>query len=197
MTQPDLVSAISPIVGALEQLSVSYYIGGSVASSAHGLPRTTLDVDLVADLRPAHVEDLVRTLRDGYYLDAETIREATNQSSTFNVIHLATMLKVDVFVLGADDYDRTALGRGCKAAIGSAGEEGEFVVASPEDIILLKLRWYRMGNEVAHQQWSDAVGVLKVQGDALDAGYLSKWADYLEVADLLKRALEDAGQDEG
>lgn len=197
MTQPDLVSAIGPIIAALEQLSVSYYIGGSVASSAHGLPRTTLDVDLVANLKPTHVQDLIRTLGDDYYLDAQTIRHATKQSSTFNVIHLATMLKVDVFVLGADDYDRTAFRRARKAAIGSAGEVGEFVVASPEDIILLKLRWYRMGNEVAQQQWSDAVGVLKVQSDALDAEYLSKWAAYLQVADLLKRALEEAGQDKG
>ena len=105
------------------------------------------------------------------------------------------MLKVDVFVLGTDDYDRTVLRRARNAAIGSAGEEREFVVASPEDIILLKLRWYRMGNEIAQQQWSDAVGVLKVQGDILDVEYLSKWADYLQVPDLLKRALEEAGQD--
>jgi hypothetical protein len=197
MTQPDLVSAIGPIVAALQQLGVSYYIGGSVASSAHGLPRTTLDVDLVADLKPTHVEDLVRILGGEYYLDAEVIRDATRQLTTFNVIHLATMLKVDVFVLGADDYDRTAFRRARKAAIGSAGEVAEFVVASPEDIILLKLRWYRMGDEVAQQQWSDAVGVLKVQGDALDAEYLSKWADYLRVADLMTRALEEAGQDRG
>src|SRR3954470_15453589 len=98
MNMPDILAATTPIVEVLEQLTVSYYIGGSVGSSVHGLPRLTIDVDLVADLRIEHVRPLVKLLEESYYIDADAVRDAIRRKSSFNAIHLDTMLKVDVFI---------------------------------------------------------------------------------------------------
>jgi len=196
VTPSDLVAATLPVVNAFERLEVSYFVGGSVASSAHGLPRTTLDVDLVADLKHAHVAPLVEQLQAAYYVDADMIYDAIDRRSSFNVIHLETMLKVDVFVLKQEPYDQTAFRRAqAKHPLLSQEStvETRFVLASAEDVVLHKLLWYRMGGEVSDRQWTDVLGVLKVQGAALDLTYMKHWADDLDVADLLDRALHEAG----
>ena len=194
MTSSDLVRANLPVIEAFEQLGVAYYVGGSVASSAYGLPRTTLDVDLVADLKHTHVAPLTEQLQAAYYVDAAMIDEAVTRRSSFNVIHLDTMLKVDVFVLKQESYDQTAFRR---ARAGSPEQQPSppFVLAQPEDVILHKLLWFRMGGEVSERQWTDVLGVLKVRGDALDLAYMQQWAGDLGVAALLQRALHEAGFD--
>lgn len=118
----DILSSMIPVVDAFEELGVAYYIGGSVASLAHGMYRTTADVDLIADLRMEHVRPLKRLLQSMYYIDEDMIRDAIRHRSEFNLL-----------------------------------------------------------------------GVLKVQGTNLDIGYLQRWASSLRVADLLERALMDAG----
>ncbi len=193
MTSSDLVAATLPVVEALERLGVAYYVGGSVASSAYGLPRTTLDVDLVADLNHAHVAPLTEQLQAAYYVDAAMIHDAVARRSSFNVIHLETMLKVDVFVLKQEFYDQTAFRRARARNREQQPGTTPFVLAQPEDVVLHKLLWYRMGDEVSDRQWTDVLGVLKVQGDALDLAYMQQWADDLDLADLLQRALHEAG----
>lgn len=192
MVSPDILSAAGPVVEALEALGVPYLVGGSVASSAYGLARSTLDVDLVADLRQEHVQSLVSRLRDRYYIDEEMIREAIHHRSCFNLIHLDTMLKVDIFVLKSRDYDRTAFGKRRRDTLSEAPDARTYYLASPEDTILNKLEWYRMGDHVSDRQWNDVIGVLKVQHDQLDRSYLQRWAEELGLADLLERALEEA-----
>jgi len=86
------------VIDALEKLGVRYLIGGSLASAIYGVPRATMDADLVADLRVEHAEALARALADAFYVDAEMIRDAVRQQRSFNVIHLETAFKVDVFV---------------------------------------------------------------------------------------------------
>ena len=192
---PEILAAIEPLVAAFDALGVSYHVGGSVASSAYGVARSTLDVDIVADLSQKHVSSLVRTLEESYYVDAKLIQEAIRRERSFNLVHLETMLKVDVFISKDHPFDRECLKRRRQETI----EEGPTSTAvlymtSPEDIILRKLTWYRSGGEVSERQWNDVLGVLKVQSSALDVPYLRLWAERLEVADLLRRVFEEAGQ---
>lgn len=188
---PDILAAITPIVEALEELGVPYHIGGSVASSLYGLPRLTIDVDLVADLHLGHVRPLVKSLQTIYYIDEEMVRDAISRRSSFNIIHQDTILKVDVFIPKSRLFDQEELRRAQQEVLLEGTRS--FNVASPEGTILNKLEWYRMGGEVSDRQWNDILGVLKVQGTDLDMNYLQKWAASLNVIDLLERALVDAG----
>jgi len=186
-----ILAAITPIVEALEQLGVNYHIGGSVASSVHGIVRATIDADLVAELRQEHVRPLVKRLEADYYIDEDAVKDAVRRRSSFNAIHLETMLKVDVFIPKARLFDQEELRRVRLQPL--VENTRPFYVASPEGTILNKLEWYRMGGEVSDRQWNDILGVLKVQGTNLDMAYLQRWAVALNVADLLERALVDAG----
>ena len=188
----DILQVIEPVIQAFEQLDVPYYIGGSVTSSIHGIPRSTVDVDLVADVHPQHVRPLVKILESVYYIDEEMILEAIQRQASFNLIHLETMLKIDIFVLKDTPYHQEAFHRKQKDT--QDEEQGlEFYLASAEDIILLKLEWFRMGGEVSEKQWNDVLGVLKVQNTVLDMDYLRHWAAELNLTALFKQALEDAG----
>ena len=188
---PDILAAITPIVEALEELGIPYHIGGSVASSLYGLPRLTIDADLVADIRMKHVRPLVEQLETDYYIDEDMIRDAIRRQSSFNVIHQDTILKVDIFISKSRLFDQEEL-RKVRQEVLSEGTR-PFNIASPEGTILNKLEWFRMGGEVSDRQWNDILGVLKVQGTNLDIEYLRHWAADLNVTDLLERAFVDAG----
>jgi hypothetical protein len=185
----EIVLAVEPVVDALEELGVRYRIGGSVASSALGVPRSTLDVDLACELRTEHVDRFVDRLRDAYYVDADMIRDAIRRRASFNVIHLATMLKVDVFVRRGRPFEEQSFDRVARRALDEAPDARLFDVTTAEDIILHKLEWYRIGGEISERQWKDVLGVVAVQGDALDLAYLRRWAREIGVDDLLERVL--------
>ena len=99
------------IANVFDRLKISYLVGGSLASSLHGIPRATQDVDMVADLKPQHVTPLVKALEAAFYIDANQIREAIQHGSSFNVIHLDTMFKIDIFVLQDDPASREEMSR--------------------------------------------------------------------------------------
>lgn len=109
MNAPEIVTALAPVVEALEELGVAYHIGGSVASSVHGIPRFTIDADIVTDLRLEHVRLLVKQLEAEYYIDADAVRDAIRRRGSFNAIHLDTMLKVDVFIPKMRAFDQEEL----------------------------------------------------------------------------------------
>ncbi len=188
----ELLAALLPVVDALHALGVAYRIGGSVASSAHGVARATLDVDLMVDLREEHVAPFVARLGASYYLDPDAIRRALGERSSFNVIHLASAMKVDLFVPKARAFDREALRRGIRLSPPLAEGPVELDFLSPEDIVLLKLEWYRKGGCVSDRQWSDILGVLRVHEGRVDVPYLERWARDLGVDELLERALRVA-----
>src|SRR5512136_905248 len=105
----DLLAALSPVVRTLDALAVGYYVGGSLASSAHGVARASLDVSLVAALEMVHVRPFVTALQGAYYLDSGRIEASVRDRWAFNLVHLDTMFKVDVFVARDRPFDREAL----------------------------------------------------------------------------------------
>lgn len=192
MKKPDILAALDPVVKAFEKIGVSYYLVGSVASSAYGIARATLDVDLVADLSVQHVNSLTEMLKSDYYIDKEMILDAIKRHSSFNLIHLETMLKVDIFIIKDRPYDGVAFQRKRKDTLDEEQGAAEFYFASPEDIILNKLEWFQMGGKVSERQWHDVLGIMKVQRELMDKEYLRRWATELGISDLLEQAFLDA-----
>lgn len=183
------------VTTALDALGVAYVIGGSLASIVHGMVRTTMDADIIAELQPHHAAALVAALGDDFYTPGEAvIREAIERRGSFNLIHLATMFKVDIFLPQARAFDRQQLARRIGEQVGGAAGERVWLL-SPEDVVLAKLEWFRLGGESSERQWRDVLGVIVTQSAALDTSYLREWAGRLGVSDLLERALAEAAPD--
>ena len=189
LTEPIAVTTL--VTDALETLGVTYAIGGSLASAVHGVMRATMDADLVADLRLEHVEPLAQALGDAFYADAEMMREAVGHHSSFNVIHLDTMFKVDVFIAKPREFDRSQLARR-QSCVLSEDPPRRAYITSAEDVVLAKLEWYHIGGRTSDRQWRDILGVMKVQKARLDHDYLRRMATTLGVGDLLEQALNEA-----
>ncbi len=186
----ELRLALEPLLLALDALNVPYRIVGSVASSSQGMLRATLDVDLVVQLEQTHIIHLVARLGSDYYADPQGIHEALARGSSFNLIHLETMLKLDLFPLGKREYDRVSFAR-----VQTLELAENFMVnfKTPEDVVLGKLEWFEAGERVSERQWRDIVGLLKVQVKRLDLEYLHHWAGVLNLTELLEQAELEAG----
>lgn len=189
--QNEPIEVTLKVTGVFEQLGVPYAIGGSLASTLYGMVRTTQDSDIVAEMRREHLQPFVSALQDEFYIDEEMIADSIQHNSSFNIIHRETMFKVDVFIPRPRPFLQSQLARAQKQ-IFTFEQEVSAKFASPEDTILSKLEWYRMGGEVSDRQWRDILGVMKTRADDLDLAYLRKWAGELKVSDLLERALMDA-----
>jgi hypothetical protein len=191
-SEVEFLGALRKVITALDALGIEYALGGSFASSLYGEARATRDVDLVAAVSGKQAPLIVAALASEFYVDETQIAQAALDQTAFNLIHLKTMAKVDVFVVWRTEFGRTQLARRQQKQVGST-EPLDLFVTSAEDTVLAKLDWYRKGGEVSDRQWRDVLGVLKVQADALDRVYLRDWAARLNLTDLLRRAGEDAG----
>jgi hypothetical protein len=180
-------AAILPVTRVFVQMGIPYYIGGSIAGSAYSLPRTTYDVDMIADMQASHVVPFVVRLDADYYVDRGAILDALVHRSSFNMMHHATGINIDVFIPGDRPFDRIQFSR--VQAHMLPGTDEPVNLASPEDVILNKLAWYVLGNYVSDQQWRDVQALLRVQGDRLDTRYLRHWAAALDLSTLLEFAL--------
>jgi hypothetical protein len=189
MTLPEPLAVTLAVIEVLDALQVPYFLGGSFASSAQGAARATLDADIVADLQPEHVPAFIEELQNAFYLDPDTIRHAVRRRGSFNLIHLKTMFKVDVFVNQGRPFEQSQFARRQVSQL-SADPERTAYFSSPEDTVLAKLEWYRLGGEASDRQWRDVLSVLRVQQGRLDLGYLATWAEQLGVTDLLRRAFD-------
>jgi hypothetical protein len=181
--------ALAGLAQALDGMQVPWFVSGSLASSLHGIPRSTNDVDVVATLPAQAADELVQRLGDGYYADAGMIRKAFAGRGACNVIWLATMMKVDLMP-PRFAFDLEAMRRRQRSVL-TDGDEGvlPIFVATPEDAILSKLYWYRQGREISERQLRDIQGILGVHRQNLELPYLRHWAAQAGVLDLLERAL--------
>jgi len=180
-------AAILPVITTFIGLRIPYYIGGSVASSAYSLPRTTYDVDMVADMRSRHVSPFGAALTSEYYVDSSAIFDAITHRSSFNMTHQATGINIDVFIPHGRPFDRVQFTRVQAHVL--PGADQPVNLASPEDVLLNKLAWYELGNRVSDQQWRDIQSIIRVQAAALDQPYLRRWAADLNLSALLEAAL--------
>jgi hypothetical protein len=186
------LDALLAVAAAIERLEVPFFIAGSFASNAYGIYRATADDDLVADLKTRHIEPIVASLTGRFYIASEAVRQAVMNRSSFNVIEFNTSMKVDVFAMKRELFQLEEMERRVRRSLTPDGAQ-ESWLATPEDTILSKLDWYRLGGGVSDRQWNDVLGVMKVQAENLDLAYLRRWADALRLRDLLDRALADSG----
>lgn len=187
----DILEVTLRVAEICDRLELPYVIGGSLASSLHGIPRSTLDVDVVVRLTQEDVAPLIAAFGADFYLDEAAIRDAVARGTSFNLISLASYLKADVFVAKDDEVSRLQLARAQRYPLGDPPRT--LAVASAEDVVAQKLHWFALGDRVSERQWSDALGVLKVAGPRLDLVYLRRVSRLIGVEDVLRDALAEAG----
>ena len=180
----ELTAVLDAISEALREAGIVYFVTGSFASSVHGEFRATNDVDIVADLNPNVLSPLLERLSSAFVVDIEQAVAALDHGTAFNLIHRETYLKVDFFPC-ATDFDREAARRAERLQLPGARET--LRIATKEDILLAKLRWYRLGDEVSSTQRRDIDRLIALNRDDFDMNYLRSWADRLVVADLLNQ----------
>jgi hypothetical protein len=184
-------SAVEQVIRAFDRLGIVYALGGSLASSIHGVSRNTVDADFTVEPFPGQESAFVACFGPDFYVSLDAVRKAVRERESFNLIQTTTAFKADVFVRKDRPFDRSVLRRR-QAFTPRASEPLPIFVVTPEDIIILKLEWYRLGNEVSDRQWSDVLGVLRTQAGRLEDAYLDEWAGRLGLADLLTRARAEA-----
>lgn len=170
------------------ELKVDYYITGGVAATAYGEPRTTQDLDVVLNMIPEGLQQLVQSLElAGFYVPG--VEDAvTGRTQTLQIIHQQTVMQADLMLSGSDEFDIVKLQR---RQLLSIPDRGVLYFASPEDVILSKLQWRRFSQ--SEKQWRDILGILKTQTDKLDRAYLETWAMRLDFASDLEQAFQAAG----
>jgi hypothetical protein len=173
VTLEDLLSHLAP---ALDRARMPYMLTGSVASSAHGIPRSTLDLDIVIAPTREQVYALIQQFASSqYYADEQQALQALANRSQFNIIDLSSGWKMDFIIAEESEYGRTALQR--RRAI-QVGERAVYF-ASPEDVLIAKLRWAKLGG--SDRQLQDAAGIVSTQGDKLNVGYVEHWVRELSL----------------
>ena len=180
------------VAAAIEAVGGAYFIGGSLASSLHGEPRATNDIDIVLSLPAALSVDLCRTLGSDFELQPDELRRALTRAETTNGFFLPYLTKIDFFGLGREPFDEIEFARRRAIQIRASGEH--LVVKSAEDSILRKLWWFRLGGEVSDRQWRDVTAMLRANAGDLDESHLDTWSGPLAVADLLARARQQVDQ---
>lgn len=173
------------VARALESIGVGYFLGGSMASSFQGQPRLTHDLDFVVDLRLEQVAAFARALGPDFEVDQIALSEAIRLRRSWNIFHLPTVTRIDLFVLQDGDYDAEEFSR--RRAWEIAPRQS-IVLKAPEDSILRKLLWFRAGGESSDHQLRDVIEVLRAQRGLLDETYLATWSKRLQLDDLLARA---------
>ena len=193
LPETDLIQATRDVIAILDALEIPYCVGGSLASSVHGIPRATMDGDVVAALELRHCRPLSDALSANFLVSLDAVIQAVHGEKSFNAIHRESFVKVDVFAIQQRGWQQSQMQRRQLGPLGNQ-ENTPVFLASPEDTILAKLDWHRLGGGVSDRQWGDVLGVIKMQGTGLDLDYLRKWAAHLHLTESLERALRDGGR---
>jgi len=164
----------------LEAAGIPFMVAGSFASTAHGLPRSTQDLDLVIDPPSAAAfEALLASIPvEQYYVDADAARDALRRRSMFNLIDLTSGWKVDLILRKNRAFSRDEFARRMKMSVLGV----QVFVASPEDTIVAKLEWSKLAGG-SQRQRRDVAGIVATVGDGLDRGYIEGWVRELDLAD--------------
>jgi hypothetical protein len=186
VTGPDPFRLAARLAQFIESTGIRYVIGGSVAATYYGEPRATVDLDIMIEADEAAARVLVAHLQGDFYVELEDALQAVQRFSSFNAIEYASLVKVDFFVAENRDEVRTQLDR--RRPVEFEGTVLWFY--APEDILVRKLAWFRMGGETSEQQWRDITGILALAPD-LDQDYLTYAAERFRVGDLLARARKE------
>jgi hypothetical protein len=191
LTPLPFAPVLRTVLALFDRLGLGHAIGGSLASSMHGIGRMTRDADVTVEPFPGREAEFVAAFdADVFYLSEVAVRQAIRDSGTFNVLHPESGFKVDIFILKVEPFEQSAFSR--RQFLTLADDPAQPIAFyTPEDTILFKFRWYRMGGEVSDQQWNDILGILRTQAERLDNGYLDEWAAKLGVSDLLARSRGD------
>jgi hypothetical protein len=179
------------LVRILDRLGITYALSGSVASSIFGIDRYTRDADLAVEPFAGKVVEFVQAFGPEYYVSEIAVRDAVTNRSTFNVINTSTGFKADFFVRKDVPFELSAMCRRTRLSLPDDPSQA-ISIYTAEDILLFKLRWYRLGGEVSEQQWTDVLGILRAQGERVDSDYLEHWAAELQISDLVARARAEA-----
>ena len=182
------MSSLAALVESFRAPGIAFLIGGSVASSIHGISRATMDVDVLADIRQEHVESWCAAIEHAFHVDKQTVAECVRTRRAFNVLARDALYKFAVF-LPTTRFHYSELRRAEETTFDFFGSTMRCPVATAEDILLAKLDWYRLGGGVSDSQWRDIGGIVQTQASRLDLGYLRDSASDIGIADLLERAL--------
>lgn len=188
---PELLAVLARLDRAFEGLRIPYVVGGSVASTLHGEARMTQDIDVLVDIAPWQVAAVIGALT-GFMIDPVATSAAVGAGDAFQAIDAATGWKIDLFPVHDEAADRAQLARRIRVELDAAHADAAWF-ASPEDIVLRKLDWFRRSGGVLERQLRDVIGVLKVQRGRLDEAYLTEHARRRDLVDLLARARREAG----
>lgn len=181
----DLLVTLGSVGELLDAIGVEWAVGGSIASTAYGEPRSTNDVDIVAALEHLHVPLIEKRLGGLFYVDGEMIRSAITSHESFNLIDERTFIKVDVFV---PDRGPMGLGQLERRRALPISVHQYIQILGPEDVVLQKLRWFELGGRQSERQWRDIVEVLRISGAGLDRDYMRDVARQASLVELLQQA---------
>jgi hypothetical protein len=191
-SDPRALQVVREVLDVLGKLGIPHALGGSVASSFHGIARYTQDADVTVEPFPGKETPFVAAFGPDYSVSLPAVQQAVRDRSSFNILNTREGFKVGVFVRKDSPFEQKALERRVAVALPDRPAEPVLMLTA-EDILLFKFVWYRLGGEASDRQWSDILGVLRVQAGQLDEAYLDCWAADLDVSDLLARARQERG----
>ncbi len=191
MGEPEEYLVLKQLTDALDDLKIGYAIGGSIASSVYGKVRFTQDADITAAPFGDKAGQFYDLLKEAFYISKDAMNEAISDRGSFNIIHLKSAFKIDIFIQKDDDFHKLMFVRRRKVKLDESIDH-LFDIVSAEDVILLKLQWYQSAGCVSDRQWSDVLGVLTVQAGSLDMEHLRSYSEKLGLDVLLEKAVSES-----